>query len=73
MISAHRARPHLAGNYAPVGEKLTAYDLPVTGRIPAELAGWYLRNGPNPADAASGHWFFRDGMIHGVRMEGGRV
>ncbi|WP_326651368.1 carotenoid oxygenase family protein [Streptomyces sp. NBC_01750] len=73
MISAHRARPHLAGNYAPVGEELTAYDLPVTGRIPAELAGWYLHNGPNPADAASGHRFFGDGMIHGVRLEGGRA
>ncbi|MCT9003606.1 carotenoid oxygenase family protein [Streptomyces rhizosphaerihabitans] len=73
MTSAQQGRPHLAGNYAPVGEELTAYDLPVTGRIPAELAGWYLRNGPNPADAASGHWFFGDGMIHGVRLEGGRA
>lgn len=64
---------HLAGNYAPVGEELTAHDLPVTGRIPAELTGWYLRNGPNPADAAGGHWFFGDGMVHGVRLEGGRA
>ncbi|MGW3819252.1 carotenoid oxygenase family protein [Streptomyces sp. NPDC005046] len=52
MTSAQQARPRLAGNYAPVGEELTAYDLPMTGRIPDELAGWYLRNGPNPADAA---------------------
>ncbi|MEU9137422.1 carotenoid oxygenase family protein [Streptomyces sp. NPDC048404] len=73
MTSARQGRPYLAGNYAPVGEELTAYDLPVTGRIPSELAGWYLRNGPNPADAASGHWFFGDGMIHGVRLEGGRA
>lgn len=64
---------HLAGNYAPVTEELTAHDLPVTGTIPAELSGWYLRNGPNPADAASGHWFFGDGMIHGLRLEGGRA
>ncbi|MFJ3231015.1 carotenoid oxygenase family protein [Streptomyces sp. NPDC086787] len=64
---------HLAGNYAPVTEELTAHDLPVTGTIPPELNGWYLRNGPNPADAASGHWFFGDGMIHGVRLEGGRA
>lgn len=63
---------HLSGNYAPVLDELTAYDLPVTGTIPPELAGWYLRNGPNPADAASGHWFFGDGMVHGVRLEGGR-
>ncbi|MDN3351530.1 carotenoid oxygenase family protein [Actinomadura sp. DC4] len=65
--------PHLAGNYAPVTEELTAHDLPVTGRIPGELTGWYLRNGPNPHDAASGHWFFGDGMIHGVRLDGGRA
>lgn len=64
---------HLSGNYAPVTEELTARDLPVTGTVPPELAGWYLRNGPNPADAASGHWFFGDGMVHGVRLEGGRA
>jgi carotenoid cleavage dioxygenase-like enzyme len=64
---------HLAGNYAPVTEELTAHDLPVTGRIPDRLTGWYLRNGPNPHDAASGHWFFGDGMIHGVRLDGGRA
>lgn len=63
----------LAGNYAPVTEELTAYELPVTGAIPPELAGWYLRNGPNPHDAAAGHWFFGDGMIHGVRLAGGRA
>src|SRR5262249_41283999 len=67
------APKHLLGNYAPVAEELTAYDLPVTGTLPPELTGWYLRNGPNPADAASGHWFFGDGMVHGVRLEGGRA
>ncbi|MEV6069214.1 carotenoid oxygenase family protein [Nocardia sp. NPDC052001] len=65
--------PHLAGNYAPVTEELTAQELSVTGRIPPELTGWYLRNGPNPHDAASGHWFTGDGMVHGVRLEGGRA
>ncbi|MFI1969880.1 9-cis-epoxycarotenoid dioxygenase [Streptomyces cinnamoneus] len=64
---------HLAGNFAPVREELTAHDLPVTGTIPPELNGWYLRNGPNPKDAASQHWFFGDGMVHGVRLEGGRA
>ena len=36
------------GNYAPVADELTEYDLAVEGAIPAELDGWYLRNGPNP-------------------------
>ncbi len=39
------------GNYAPVADELTEYDLPVEGAIPAELDGWYLRNGPNPRQA----------------------
>ncbi|WP_051795748.1 carotenoid oxygenase family protein [Streptomyces sp. NRRL S-87] len=73
-MTARTAPPrHLAGNYAPVHEELTAHDLPVTGAVPPELTGWYLRNGPNPAAAASGHWFFGDGMVHGVRLEGGRA
>ncbi|MDY6998075.1 MAG: carotenoid oxygenase family protein [Actinomycetota bacterium] len=59
-------------NYAPVADELTEFDLPVSGAIPPELAGWYLRNGPNPR-SATGHWFTGDGMIHGVRLEGGRA
>lgn len=61
---------HMRGNYAPVPDELTAYDLPVQGSIPAGLDGWYLRNGSNPR-TATGHWFFGDGMIHGVRIKGG--
>ncbi|MGV0835701.1 carotenoid oxygenase family protein [Mycolicibacterium thermoresistibile] len=60
------------GNYAPVAAELTEFDLPVTGAIPPELSGWYLRNGPNPR-RSSAHWFTGDGMIHGVRIENGRA
>ena len=59
-------------NYAPVADELTEFDLAIEGAIPAELDGWYLRNGPNPRQA-TGHWFTGDGMIHGVRIEGGRA
>ncbi|MGW1839200.1 carotenoid oxygenase family protein [Streptomyces sp. BBFR2] len=65
--------PHLAGNFAPVPDELTVHDLPVTGTVPPELTGWYLRNGPNPHAAASAHWFLGDGMVHGVRLEAGRA
>jgi carotenoid cleavage dioxygenase-like enzyme len=61
-----------AGNYAPVHDELTAFDLPVDGSIPAELNGWYLRNGPNPR-AGEGHWCIGDGMVHGIRLENGRA
>ena len=45
------ANPYLAGNFAPVDVETTAVDLPVTGTLPAELHGRYLRNGPNPVAA----------------------
>ena len=61
---------HMRGNYAPVPDELTEYDLPVEGAIPVELDGWYLRNGSNPR-TPTGHWFIGDGMIHGVRIENG--
>lgn len=64
--------PHLAGNFAPVDREVTVDTLPVTGTVPADLDGWYLRNGPNPK-AATAHWFMGDGMLHGVRLRGGRA
>ena len=52
----------LRDNYAPVTDELTQFDLPVEGAVPAELDGWYLRNGPNPRQAPK-HWFSGDGMV----------
>jgi carotenoid cleavage dioxygenase len=63
----------MAGNYAPVTDEITAYELKTEGVIPPELSGWYVRNGPNPHSATSGHWFSGDGMVHGVRLEDGRA
>jgi carotenoid cleavage dioxygenase-like enzyme len=65
----------LAGSFAPVTEEVTAFDLPVTGTVPAELTGRYLRNGPNPLglDDPDYHWFLGAGMIHGVRLRDGRA
>ena len=63
---------HLTGVFAPVHDELTAFDLPVTGTLPPELTGWYLRNGPNPRED-SPHWFTGDGMVHGIRLENGRA
>ena len=73
------ARPndniYLAGNMAPVEHEITADDLPVTGEIPVELEGRWLRNGPNPFATLDGppqHWFLGAGMVHGVRLRGGK-
>ena len=70
------ATPYLFGNFAPVTEELTAFELPVTGQIPTQLEGRLLRNGPNPIerpDPATHHWFLGDGMVHGVRLRGGKA
>ena len=66
----------LTGPYAPLGAEATAVDLPVAGELPLELEGRFLRNGPNPlgpVDPATYHWFTGDGMVHGVRLRGGRA
>lgn len=68
--------PYLEGNYGPVSEEITAFDLPVIGELPVDLTGRYLRNGPNPAgpvDPATHHWFIGDGMVHGIRLREGRA
>lgn len=70
------ANRYLEGNFGPVADEVTAHDLPVTGTIPAQLCGRYLRNGPNPAaqvDAGAYHWFSGDGMVHGIRLADGRA
>ncbi len=67
---------YLEGNFAPVTDEVTLTDLPVTGTIPTELTGRYLRNGPNPVtppDPDAYHWFVGDGMVHGLRLDEGRA
>ncbi|MFC7306522.1 carotenoid oxygenase family protein [Streptomyces monticola] len=70
------SNPYLTGLFAPVRDEVTAFGLPVTGRIPDGLNGRYLRNGPNPLgvdDPAAYHWFTGPGMVHGVRLRDGRA
>lgn len=70
------AHPFLTGIHAPMTEEITLEELRVDGAIPAALKGRYLRNGPNPAtapDPASYHWFTGAGMVHGIRIEGGKA
>ncbi|MFT6437665.1 MAG: carotenoid cleavage dioxygenase [Candidatus Azotimanducaceae bacterium] len=63
----------LSGNFAPVTEEITATELKVTGSIPPELNGRYLRNGANPAQGDTAHWFLGNGMIHGVELANGKA
>jgi carotenoid cleavage dioxygenase-like enzyme len=64
------------GNYAPISFEAEAFDLPLHGELPKELAGTLYRNGPNPRFAPRGpnhHWFIGDGMIHAFHVSDGRV
>ena len=63
---ADAPNPFLNGINAPVDKEVSLQDLQVTGQIPTELNGRYLRIGPNPlgpVKAASHHWFVGDGMV----------
>ncbi len=64
---------HLSGKQAPVFDEVTLTELEVKGSIPSDLRGRYFRNGPNPQTGVSPHWFFGDGMLHGVELADGRA
>ena len=68
--------PFLEGPYAPVKEETTATRLKITGELPKELNGMYVRIGPNPIkdpDPGRYHWFTGDGMVHGLRLREGQA
>lgn len=69
------AHPFLTGIHAPIHDELTIEDLRVSGTIPAELTGRYVRIGPNPfkPDPRGHHWFVGDGMVHGIRLKDGKA
>jgi carotenoid cleavage dioxygenase-like enzyme len=64
---------HLTGNFAPISEEFTEFDLQVTGAIPPQLSGRFFRNGSNPKSGWSNHWFTGNGMVHGVELQGGKA
>ena len=71
-----KQNPNLSGRFAPVHRELEATDLTVDGDLPADLAGAYVRNGPNPKFPPLGSYTYPmegDGMLHGLWFESGRV
>jgi carotenoid cleavage dioxygenase len=75
-LSEDDTHPYLTGPWAPVAEETQAFDLPVRGSLPVGLDGLYARTGPNPLpdrDPARYHWLTGDGMVHGIRLAGGRA
>lgn len=70
-------QPYLSGNFAPTHDEIDADCTEVEGRIPDDLAGSFLRIGPNnqfePIAPERYHLFDGDGMVHRVAFAGGRA
>lgn len=75
MTTTTRFNSYLMGNFAPVSEEITADNLEIKGELPRDLSGMYVRNGPNPQFTPLGKydWMDGDGMLHGVRISGGKA
>lgn len=70
------ANPFLSGVFAPQREEVDAVDLRVTGELPAELCGSYLRNGPNLRFDPIGSYVYPidgDAMVHRISFDAGRA
>ncbi|NJO77669.1 MAG: carotenoid oxygenase family protein [Cyanobacteria bacterium RM1_2_2] len=65
----------LQGINAPVFQEVDLGELQVTGEIPPELNGIYIRNGPNPMFQPSTYAYplEGDGMLHAVYFEEGKA
>ena len=62
---------YLNGIYEPVKDEGVLLNLDVIGKIPENICGSYLRNGPNPRFTPPGsyHWYDGDGMIHCIQIK----
>ena len=64
----------LDGNFSPVADERDADGMEIEGVIPEDLAGHFLRIGPNPVHVFSEeayHTFDGDGMIHAIQFGDG--
>jgi carotenoid cleavage dioxygenase len=78
LEASHHAaptNPYLEGNWTPTKEEAEIPDLPIQGSIPGDLAGVYMRNGPNPKfdPIEYVYPFDGDGMVHAVYFEKGKA
>jgi carotenoid cleavage dioxygenase-like enzyme len=75
FAQADKPNPFLKAGFAPVHDELDVAGLVVRGEVPREIAGTYLRNGPNPAypPISYNYPFDGDGMVHAVTFADGKV
>jgi carotenoid cleavage dioxygenase len=67
--------PYRTGAWRPQSTEFDAIDIEVTGELPDDLEGVYLRNTENPLrpPIKQYHPFDGDGMVHSVVFRGGQV
>ncbi len=67
--------PYLHGFYAPVTREVQASEFAISGEIPSDLHGAYVRNSPNPMfkPITPYHPFDGDGMLSAVVFRDGQV
>ncbi len=65
----------LQGINAPVFEEVEITNLKISGNIPKDLQGMYVRNGPNPMFKPSSYNYplEGDGMLHSINLNQGKV
>jgi carotenoid cleavage dioxygenase len=75
-IRRNRRSPYDVSGYLPVRQELTHSPVRITGELPADLEGVYLRNGTNyqfdPGPAVP-HAFTGASMIHQIQIADGRA
>lgn len=67
----------MKGNFAPIDWE-HSYEVIkiVDGKVPTDITGVYLRNGPNIKYLAENnrhHWFDGDAMVHAMRIKDGAL
>ena len=74
-LPADDDHPYRTGAWRPNHEEYDAFELEVSGDLPDDLAGVYLRNTENPLHDAIGryHPFDGDGMLHALYLDNGEV
>ena len=70
--------PILRGNFASCDSESKSYEVlkVLDGKIPSDINGVFLRNGPNfknMNDSKMVHWFDGDSMIHAFRIKDGKI
>ena len=71
----HSTNPFLSGNYAPIKDELSVTHLPIVGKLPSDMQGIYMRNGPNSAFPPISYTYplDGDGMLHAIYLSDGNA